>query len=580
MAFNKNKISLSVKAKLKLVVLMLILVCITFFIMLVVLQVRQELILYEQYNYQTSAVLADRVVSNMEAIEEMTKFPLTGVDGTDHFLMRALKDDNLTNYLVGQQFADVAHLHLAQIDLIETIAVYDLNGEGITRSINQASYYFSNCDPTDDWYQETLREDGGANIVERNAFSATGLNSPEGMVCVTRALIDGRNLKPYGIIVVGVRADDVSSFFDTLSRFAGQEYGAYFNDVLLFGSAQIEGNLTDYDSSGRFTSYNLSGEPHFSNYLKSDEDWTFVVHTPLHYIFESMALVNLPIIFLLLIILLLVVFVISRIINSILVPLNNLVNTFNRTDGSLLPIAPLDNLPKELKTLFSSFNTMNTRVNQLIGELVDKDVKTREMELQLLRTQINPHYLYNTLEFMHMQAYANKDYTVSRMTELLGQNLQYGLRNTTRVVTLQKEVEMALEYVTLIQYHYGDMLEVVSHFSEDILQCKTIKLMFQPLIENAVVHGREPHKILHIELMGYREGDNIVLTVNDDGKGIEKEQLNSIIKSLEDTSTQSTIGIYNVHRRIKLNYGEQYGVVINSIQGKGTTFSIILPYSI
>lgn len=122
----------------------------------------------------------------------------------------------------------------------------------------------------------------------------------------------------------------------------------------------------------------------------------------------------------------------------------------------------------------------------MIHEVFVKQQEKQETELQLLRTQINPHYLYNTLEIMHMKAYMCQDYETATMAELLGQNLQYGLRNTTKEVPLEEEIHQLNIYRAILAYQYNERIQFNICIDRELYSCHVLKLVFQPIVENAV----------------------------------------------------------------------------------------------
>lgn len=207
-----------------------------------------------------------------------------------------------------------------------------------------------------------------------------------------------------------------------------------------------------------------------------------------------------------------------------------------------------------------------------------KDLEQKNTELQFLRSQINPHYLYNTLEVMHILAYKNKDYDVATISELLGKNLQYGLRNPSQKVTLQTEISHLKKHLEILSYQYKNKLLFNIFVPEEILNCSVIKLLFQPIVENAVCHGFcDSAQILTIDIYCYRNKDQLVLTISDNGIGMEVETLRTIQAEITSESSEH-IGIKNVARRLELNYGSESSFTINSKLGEGTTVTIVLPY--
>ena len=221
---------------------------------------------------------------------------------------------------------------------------------------------------------------------------------------------------------------------------------------------------------------------------------------------------------------------------------------------------------------------MSDKINTLIHEILIKDLEKRETELQLLRTQINPHYLYNTLEVIHLAAYKNNDLQVAAMAELLGKNLQYGLRGTTEEVSLQEELRQLDIYLSILSYQYADNIIFNKVIDPSLLNCRTIKLLFQPMIENSILHGFDSNKSkIMIDILGYKKGSKIILCVSDNGCGMNQEELKKLQQELSNPNSQS-IGIRNVSRRIQLTYGPEYGLSIDSIKDLGSTIIITMPY--
>ena len=177
-----------------------------------------------------------------------------------------------------------------------------------------------------------------------------------------------------------------------------------------------------------------------------------------------------------------------------------------------------------------------------------------------------------------MRAYINHDYEVARMAELLGANLQYGLRATNARVPLYMEFEKAGEYITLVGYHYGERVRLVSHLDDSIRECMVIKLLLQPLIENAIQHGLTPERPLNIEVLGYAADENrLCLQVSDDGEGMTAEACEALMHRMEEEHGEGAIGLRNVHRRLRLRYGAAYGVTVRSIPQQSTVVTLTLP---
>ena len=267
-----------------------------------------------------------------------------------------------------------------------------------------------------------------------------------------------------------------------------------------------------------------------------------------------------------------------RISRNIQVFLKTLITTCNAFETDYVPTLPALSLPLEFHEVLLSFNHMSDKINTLIHEILLKDLEKRETELQLLRTQINPHYLYNTLEVIHLAAYKNNDLQVAAMAELLGKNLQYGLRGTTEEVSLQEELRQLDIYLSILSYQYADNIIFNKVIDPSLLNCRTIKLLFQPMIENSILHGFDSSKSkIMIDILGYKKDSKIILCVSDNGCGMNQEELKKLQQELSNPNSQS-IGIRNVSRRIQLTYGSEYGLSIDSIKDQGSTIIITMPY--
>ena len=210
----------------------------------------------------------------------------------------------------------------------------------------------------------------------------------------------------------------------------------------------------------------------------------------------------------------------------------------------------------------------------------------QEMEFKMLASQINPHFLYNTLETLRMKAFTAGDREVATGIKLLGKMLRYVLVNIgTAYTTLQNELEHIETYIKIQKIRFDERVNYSLEIEDgiDTQEYMLLPLLLQPIVENAVVHGLENVDAVGcISIHIYEERDNcehLIIDVSDNGNGMTKEQLESVRKSIaEDSiSKHSSIGMSNIDQRIKLCYGEEYGLQIESEEGKGTTVIVILP---
>lgn len=232
----------------------------------------------------------------------------------------------------------------------------------------------------------------------------------------------------------------------------------------------------------------------------------------------------------------------------------------------------------EIGSLTKSFDVMTHRIHELMEQNVHEQEEKRKSELKALQSQINPHFLYNTLDSIIWMAEGKKNEEVVLMTASLARLLRQSISNEDEVVPIANEVEYARGYLTIQKMRYKDKLEFQIEVDSSILYIPLIKLVIQPIIENAIYHGlkyKESKGLLIVK--GFMKDGNAVLQVIDDGVGMDEETLAHIYDKHKVNYHSNGVGVYNVQKRLKLYYGEDYGITYTSELGKGTTATITIP---
>lgn len=232
----------------------------------------------------------------------------------------------------------------------------------------------------------------------------------------------------------------------------------------------------------------------------------------------------------------------------------------------------------EIGSLTKSFDVMTHKIQELMEQNVHEQEEKRKSELKALQSQINPHFLYNTLDSIIWMAEGKKNKEVVLMTASLARLLRQSISNEDEVVPIAKEVEYARGYLTIQKMRYKDKLEFQIDVDSSILYIPLIKLVLQPIIENAIYHGlkyKESKGLLIVK--GFMKDGNAVLQVIDDGVGMDEETLAHIYDKHKVNYHSNGVGVYNVQKRLKLYYGDDYGITYESEKGKGTTATITIP---
>lgn len=232
----------------------------------------------------------------------------------------------------------------------------------------------------------------------------------------------------------------------------------------------------------------------------------------------------------------------------------------------------------EIGSLTKSFNVMTHRIQELMEQNIREQEAKRKSELKALQSQINPHFLYNTLDSIIWMAEGKKNEEVVLMTASLARLLRQSISNEDEVVSIGQEVEYARGYLTIQKMRYKDKMEFQIEVDPSILHIPLIKLVLQPVIENAIYHGlkyKESKGLLLVK--GFMKNDNAVLQVIDNGVGMDEETLAHIYERHKVNYQSNGVGVYNVQKRLQLYYGNEYGITYESKKGEGTTATITIP---
>lgn len=242
----------------------------------------------------------------------------------------------------------------------------------------------------------------------------------------------------------------------------------------------------------------------------------------------------------------------------------------------------------EITVLGERFNDMADRTNQLIEQVYLSEIRRQKLQLSwknaqldAMLMQINPHFLYNTLDIIRWEAMyeANGESRVTKMIEQFSQLCRMGMRTGGNTISLSEGLEHAKVYLEVINFRHRDKIALKISTEQNVKEYYIPQFMLQPILENAVVHGfQDASKGCWIEIMVMEWEDKLKIVVKDNGKGMTKEERDLLQRQLdEDIDSGKHIGMANVNQRIRLFYGKQYGIRISSIESEGTEVEIILP---
>lgn len=292
---------------------------------------------------------------------------------------------------------------------------------------------------------------------------------------------------------------------------------------------------------------------------------------------------------------LVVIFFVSESITS---RTSNLINKIQKVWKGNFKVAVDISGSDEIGKLEKDFNSMVAKIDTLINEVYEANIKImnaqiynqkvemgkKEAELIALQGQINPHYLFNTLETVRMNLILKEDRETANIIKVFAESFRQCIDGKNDVLTLKQEMKFIENYFTIQKYRHGDKINFEISIPENLLEYSVPKLIIQPLVENAVYHGIEMKTGSGmIKIEAYEENNDLIIRVSDDGVGIDEEDLQKIKDAInnnlsyEKQRNGTGIALRNVHNRLRLLYGEMYGLKIFSLKNVGTITEINIP---
>jgi two-component system sensor histidine kinase YesM len=270
----------------------------------------------------------------------------------------------------------------------------------------------------------------------------------------------------------------------------------------------------------------------------------------------------------------------SRSIYTPIKKLHDVTTTITKND--LQALVTSDNVD-EITELGMSFNIMIGRIRELVDSKIKEQENLKKAELRALQAQINPHFLYNTLDTIIWMAQSQKADQVIEIVSALSSFFRISLSKGRDWITIGEEVERTRSYLTIQRMRYRDIMDFKIEMDESVSSYTILKLILQPLVENAIYHGiknkREGGTI--VVRVQPKSGDEVQIEVEDNGIGFPPEKLAQLQAELEDDSgdirLESGFGIGNVNKRIRLYYGKQYGISVKSEYHTGTCVTLVIP---
>ena len=410
-------------------------------------------------------------------------------------------------------------------------------------------------------------------------------------VYVTRVIYDRDSYEEIGFIAILIKREYLESVYNDLSKESIKNISILSEDNEEIISKESGGA----DILNSFYQKQLQNDRGYyidkkadmlvSYVVLDDPDWKIVYHIPLKELYWEINTLRKWVILIVIygLVLLSILSVLTSI--DIIRPINKLVEAMKKVEKGIKheEIAPDRN--DELGYLNKSFNRMSGKIDYLVNKIYKEELALKEAEIKALQAQINPHFLFNTLENINWMAQLNGVPEISETVSALAKLMDANIGRGDRLVTLREEFDYIDNYMTILKNRYEDRLMVEKNVDDIVLDAKIPRLLIQPLVENAVKHGIEKSRRSGIiSLSAYKKDGDILIEVLDNGAGMQRDELEELNKRLGSGSLSSeygnsgkSVGLENVNRRIKLFFGDEYGIKIESSSGEYTKVMVRIP---
>lgn len=571
---------------------------IIFIIMYIIFLIMTSLNLYSYSNYEFNKTekliknfnisLSQQITQKIDTVLDVSKYPLIipEIDTLNNILMSDKSYDiDQYNYLLY-----LCDMILIQNDYINGAFIYDLKGRGVYSTRNSSNDKLKNPS-LEKWFIDSINSPSQTQLISHidpdNMFAFISTDT-EQLIAITRKIVDLKTQKTTGILLLTFTKDEIKSLLKKDIPFNNQIISIYDSNNKLITSTADENS---FDYSNYLSKVNTSPQIDYTSYASKNivcynkipsTNWIMVNSIPRSdaYHIDSLYIVSFfsSLIFCLILFIIIYIFFLKRIFN----PIKSLIENMENKVESNLNYHFIYNKNDEIGILIKSYNDMKNRISKLININYKTKIEQKELELKQLQNQINPHFIYNTLESIHMMAEINDDPETSTMAEYFGAIIRYSMNRKVNTVKLKEEIEIIENYMYLQKIRFDTLFTIENLVNEDVLECEIIKMIIQPLIENSIYHGLSDCdgngkiiiQALHIE-------DNLVITISDNGIGIDDDKLASLNGYINGKNELfNGIALRNINKRLKLNYGSEYGLEVFSVIGKGTSMTLTLPYII
>ena len=435
------------------------------------------------------------------------------------------------------------------------------------------------------WYKDIIDKNGKEAIVGIHNELPSNKRSPL-IITVGRLVVKPFTHERLGVFWINVKPERLQELYKEVTLTPNtKQLIIDENNIVVFSNRNDEiGYTADPDIIGN------SGAGYYIGKLNNERvlivsktsqytSWKVVNIIPYREFMEDIIFIRNIFIISGIVLILLAVFISFIIANSISRPLKNLSTMMKLVEKGNFNVEIGIQGNDEIGQLSKTFNKMIVQIKELIENTIVEGEKKRIAELKALQSQINPHFMYNTLNVIKWMAQMQTADNITNTVDSLIYLLNFSARASADFISIRDEVEFLKHYISIMKLRYYNRFDALYDIDEEVYKYKTLKFMLQPFAENSIFHGFDQKRNgYHLILRAGMEDETVVFSIEDDGVGMLEDDVKKVLsEDMELKKSFNSIGISNVVKRIKLHFGNQYGVKISSIPGKGTKVVIDIP---
>ncbi len=537
----------------------------------------------------------EQVIRNLDTFHGMlarlSEYPVKDKD-VKNILMKDYRASSSPDYEKYKDFETMKYLLNNNIktisDMIDSVFVYKAGTFDIVGRIPTDSLVINYSPAKEEWVKKILEADGAHAIIgiHKDYQQKAGRHY---VISVGRSIIDINSKKSLGIVLINVNIQDLERLWlDAKLTKNSRFYLVDENDNVVFSRdktqsgkkvTEVLGVKVDYNKSS-YSLDNFMGDDYYVLSSKSKlSNWKVITVVPKAELFSYLNKMFRITILIAAIISLLSVIIALLIATSVTKPLYKLNRKMKLIGKGNFDIE-IDKYPGEVGEISTTVQIMIEEIKRLINKIYCEEEEKRISEMIALQAQINPHFLYNTLNIIKWMANMQGAVSIENALNSLSAIFAFTARIKGDFITIEEEVNFIKDYINILNLRYYNTFSVIYDIADDVLKLKTLKFVLQPVIENAIFHGMEgiDRKGL-IKISIYSQAGKVYFIVRDNGKGISSEKLSTIFEEDSEISRNrlNSIGIPNIKKRIHLHFGKGYGIDIKSEAEEGTIVSIVIP---